>query len=112
MQALDATQAVPVPDQLLESAKRDIGRIDRELRKTFPTLSGGGGQSSGMARLERSIAGAGLPKGSAMQEVMLGDGRIMTKVVTPSGTYCVLGRRPGAVIAESEMAMTMTNCPQ
>ncbi|HYD95652.1 MAG TPA: hypothetical protein VEC01_10035 [Noviherbaspirillum sp.] len=102
-----------VAGSLLESAKRDVGKIVRELRKDFPALRAGEGQGTATARLERAIAAAGLPSGSAMQEVTAPDGRRMTKVIGATGTYCVYGRRSGAGIAESELAaMVVGTCPR
>lgn len=101
----------PSVDAMIDAAKRNIGNIDRELRQAFPSRAPMPSQPS-TSPLERSIASAGLPRETVMQELVLGDGRRITKVVTPSGTYCVLGRKPGAGITENELAaLTTTNCP-
>jgi hypothetical protein len=98
---------------LSEAARRSAGAIDREMRQSGAARSGGNAQlGRSSTALERGIAAAGLPRGTVMQEVAAADGRIMTKVITPSGTYCVWGRRPGAGITESELAgVTTTTCP-
>lgn len=96
---------------MIDAAKRNIGNVDKELRQAFPSRAQIPPQAPA-SPLERGIASAGLPRGTAMQELVLGDGRRITKVVTPSGTYCVLGRKPGAGISENELAaLTTTNCP-
>jgi hypothetical protein len=98
-------------DVMIDAAKRNIGSIDRELRQAFPSRVPAPAQPASTP-LERGIAAAGLPRGTIMQEMALGDGRRVTKVITPSGTYCVLGRKPGAGITENELAaLTTTNCP-
>jgi len=97
-------------DTMIDAAKRNIGNIDKELRQAFPSRAPVPPQPSA-SPLERGIASAGLPRGTVMQELVL-DGRRITKVVTPSGTYCVLGRKPGASITENELAaLTTTSCP-
>lgn len=101
----------PSADAMIEAAKRDIGKIDRELRQTNPP-SALTQTSRPSSPLERGIAAAGLLRGTVMQEIDPGDGRRITKIVTSSSTYCVLGRKPGAGIAENELAgLTTTTCP-
>ena len=101
-------------DEIIEAAKRGIRTIDRDLRQAFPTRPEfqprpSASLSSG---LERGIAAAGLPRGTTTQEMLLADGRRITKVVTSSGVYCVLGRRPGTGIAENDLAaFVTTTCP-
>lgn len=91
-------------------AKRHIGKIDRELRKAFPT-SLGVTKKPGESTFEKGIAVASLPRGTAIREVILADGHGMTKVSTPSGTYCILGRRPGTATEENDRAaFTTTTC--
>lgn len=106
-----SAQSVPSTDQMIEAAKRGIGKIDRDLRQAFPARSGSV-LDAHVSSLEKSIAAAGLPRGTVMQDIVSGDGQRITKVITPSSTYCVLGRKPGAGIAENELlALTTTTCP-
>jgi hypothetical protein len=98
-------------DQMIEAAKRNIGKIDRELRQAFPSRSGLGAAAPASS-LEKSISSAGLPRGTVMQEIVSENGRRLTKVITASSTYCVLGRKPGAGIAENELAaLIVVTCP-
>jgi hypothetical protein len=101
-------------DEIIEAAKRGIRTIDRDLRQAFPTRPELQPKASASlsSKLERGIAAAGLPKGTTTQEMLLADGRRITKVLTSSGVYCVLGRRPGAGIAENDLAaFVTTTCP-
>ncbi len=101
-------------DAMIEAAKRDIGRIDRDLRQAFPTRPRfqPTESASPSSRLEKGIAAAGLPRGTTTQEMTTTDGRRITKVMTPSSTYCALGRKPGAGIDENERAaFVTTTCP-
>lgn len=105
------TSSSPGVEAMIEAAKRNVGNIDRELRQAFPSRGLVPAQPSS-SPLERGIASAGLSRGTTMQELVLDNGRRITKVITPSGTYCVLGRKPGAGITENELAaLTTTNCP-
>lgn len=89
--AAPAIEAAPEPasrnsDQLILDAKRSIGKIDRELRREFPA----GVQPSAPSKLERGIAAAARPDRPGMAEKLLPDGRKITKVSGPGGTYCVI----------------------
>lgn len=104
-------------DDMLASARRDAGKIDRELRQTAPVRPGlmSGWETSAGTRLARDIAAAGVDKGTAMYEVVLGDGRRYTRVESASGTYCVWSRdaRPSAVTGTVFDTMVRTsNCPK
>ena len=98
---------------LSETARRSAGAIDREIRQSGAARAGREVQlGQTLTALGRGIASAGQPRGTTMQEVTASDGRLMTKVITPSGVYCVWGRRPGAGISESELAaLKTTTCP-
>jgi hypothetical protein len=111
LEALKAPQTPSLSvDAMIDAAKRNIGNIDKELRQAFPSRAPIPAQQP--SSLERGIAAAGLPRGTVMHDLVLGDGRRITKVVTPAGTYCVLGRKPGAGITENELAaLTTTTCP-
>lgn len=103
--------ALTTPDvgAMIDAAKRNIGSIDRELRQALPSR---GTTFSSPSSLEKGISAAGASRGIVTQELMLGDGRRVTKVITSSGIYCIFGRKPGAGIAENELAaMTTTTCP-
>ena len=114
-----ADQATPVQSpgarslDLSESARRSAGMVDRELRQSGAAQAGREAQPGRAATaLERGISAAGLPRGMVLQEVTGPGGRLMTKVITSSGVYCVWGRRPGASMTENELAaLTTTTCP-
>lgn len=94
--ATSSSSSSPLPnsDQLLESAKRDLGKIDRELRKANPI---GREKSLGTSQsaLEKGIAGASAtvrPKwyeAAKIEELSTG-GLKRYKIITGSGlTYCI-----------------------
>lgn len=99
---------------LLSNAKRDIGKIDRDLRKTYPKLLEAAPDSA-QSRLEKGIAAAAKPNAFSMEDIISPDGRRMTKVTGPGGTYCV--RKEGAGATDGLDAMQngvrakTTNCP-
>jgi hypothetical protein len=117
----DAPAAPIDMEELNSSLRRDIGRIDRELRKEHPNLPGAKPGSS-ETKLARDIAAAG--KGGALSGVQVseisfpdGTGRRMYKVSFPGGHYCVtyesVGRRDGydpSQIASFHKAK-VTTCP-
>lgn len=97
-------------DEMIDAARRDIGRIDRDLRRMYPQQDLR--QETNSSALERGIAAAGLPRGTTTWESVSADGRRITKVATASGTYCILGRQPGSGIADNERAaFVTTTCP-
>jgi hypothetical protein len=107
-----SAQSVLSTDQMIEAAKRGIGKIDRDLRQAFPARSGSAVLGSAVSPLAKGIAAAGLPRGTVVQDVVSTDGQRITKVITSSSTYCVLGRKPGAGITEIELsALITTTCP-
>lgn len=80
-------------DDLVEKAKRDVGRIDRELRKDYPQLPQVPPDSV-QSRLASGIAAAGKRSwlSAATTEEMLSPnrtGRRMYRINTPAGSYCV-----------------------
>ena len=104
-------------DDLVSSAKRDAGTIDRALRNEQPARKGllPAPNNSIAARLARNIAAAAVPRGISTEEVTLGDGRRYTKVITSHGTYCVWGRdpRPSAITGTVfDTMLRTTTCPR
>lgn len=104
-------------DDLVSSATRDAGAIDRALRDEQPARKGllQAPNNSIAARLERNIAAAAVPRGISMQEVTFADGRRYTKVITSHGSYCVWGRdpRPSAITGTVfDTMLRTTTCPQ
>ena len=100
-------------DDILSITKRDIGKIDRDLRKEFPKLQGVAPNSI-QARLSNGIAAAAKPSATMMQEKVLSDGRRITKVSGPGGSYCVQTNSVGATDGVDQMQrgipLKVTNC--
>ena len=99
---------------LLSNAKRDIGKIDRDLRKAYPKLLEAAPDSA-QARLEKGIAAAAKPTTFSMEDIISPDGRRMTKVTGPDGTYCVrkegAGSTDGLDTMQNGVRAKTTNCP-
>ncbi|HYD80121.1 MAG TPA: hypothetical protein VEC06_09965 [Paucimonas sp.] len=74
-------------ETLLEKARRDVGKIDRNLRKERPKLLELPPDSP-QARLEKGFAGAGRPLGYKEETVQTSDGVLITKVTGPYGVRC------------------------
>ena len=79
------TSSNPGVEAMIETAKRNVGNIDKELRQAFPSRGLVPAQPPS-SPLERGIASAGLSRSTTMQELVLGDGRRITKVITSSST--------------------------
>ncbi len=111
-------EAPPVPGptavDILSNAKRDIGKIDRDLRKSFPKLLEAAPDSM-QSRLEKGIAAAGKPNAPRMEEIISPDGQRMTKVTGPDGSYCVrkagAGATDGLDSIQNGVRAKTTNCP-
>ncbi len=115
-QAAPTVLITPDAQDLISNAKRDIGHIDRELRRANPSRSDlmPATPESLSAKLEKRIAAAGTIRTTTMQEIRLADGRRYTKVTTPTGTYCVWARdanQSAATIGTtSDVNVRMTTC--
>lgn len=115
----DEKKDLPIANTLAEStifnAKRDIGKIDRDLRKDFPKLPQAAPNSM-QSRLEKGIAAAAKPGATKMEDMISTDGRRMTKVTGPEGTYCVrkegAGATDGLDMMQGGVRSKTTNCPE
>lgn len=100
-------------DEIIQNAKRDIGKIDKELRRSFPS-STQMPPASTQSRLEKGIAAAGKPAAQTLAERTLSDGRRVTKVSGPNGIYCVtndsVGATGGIDVMQRGMSTKVTNC--
>jgi len=111
-------QAAPAPARpasaadIMLQARRDIGKIDRELRKAFPERDLLPPPDSKQARLERGINAAheAVPpkwyEGAKMVELSTPDGENKTrsyKIITALVTYCI------NIAADGKKSYT--NCP-
>jgi hypothetical protein len=95
---------------MILDAKRNIGRIDREVNKLLTPPE----QNSVQSRLEQGIAAAARPDRTSMLERNYSDGRKITKVSSPLGTYCVVQDSIGAADGIDRMQRgthaKVTNC--
>jgi|GEM_PF-2995171 len=119
----DADPSGAPASDLLSSALRDIGRIDRDLRRERPNLSGRGPRSK-EARLGAAIASAGGRGGGRfsaprVEEIVYpgGTGKRIYRVTRGDGsTYCVtvegVERRDGYDMARNFHQQKVTNCPE
>lgn len=82
-------------DQMIANAKRDVGKIDRDLRKATPKFPEPA-PNSVQARLEKNIAAAGKHAWGDSQEKILSDGRKITKYYGLGGAYCVTTEGAGS----------------
>ena len=109
-----ATTAAPPPSAavILAQARLDAGKIDRELRKTFPVAEPLPPPDSKQARLQRGFDAAheAVPpkwyQGAKMVELGTPDGENKTrtyKIITAFVTYCINIRPDGK--------KSYTNCP-
>ena len=66
--------------------------------------------ASPMSKLGQKIAAAATTQREGYHEerLLLGDGRPVTKVITPYGTYCILHRKPGEIIGNALAAVPVT----
>lgn len=92
-----AAPAMHSAGDILQQAKRDLGKIDRDLRRAYPGARIEAPASTRQTRLEQGFADAAdaapnrwfeAPKITAIQDPG-GYGRRRYRVVTAGGTYCV-----------------------
>jgi hypothetical protein len=110
-----ATPAAPSDGAtMLERARRDVGAIDRALRKeNNPYIVAP--PDSPQIRLRKGIAAAAR-LGPGMDELVnnTGDGARRTRIVTGGTTYCMTERAPTTSIdmIEKHGKWRQTNCPE
>jgi hypothetical protein len=113
--------AKPSAEQILERARRDIGGIDKALRKeNKPYIAAP--LDSPQIRLRRGIEQAAEMAPNAWYQAPkteelvnnTGDGARRSRVITGNGTYCVTERSPATSIdmIEKHGKLRLTNCPQ
>lgn len=85
----DWTQPVARPgtDSLAERAKKSVGAIDRDLRAKSLNMTDRKPMAEQTA-LASNIASAFKRQATTVEEILMADGSRMSKVHTPSGTYC------------------------
>jgi hypothetical protein len=111
----------PGAEQILERARRDIGAIDKALRKENKPYIAAPLDSPQM-RLRRGIEQAAEMAPNAWYQAPkteelvnnTGDGARRSRVITGNGTYCVTERSPATSIdmIEKHGKLRLTNCPQ
>ncbi|MFM9434056.1 hypothetical protein ACFDR9_001104 [Janthinobacterium sp. CG_23.3] len=125
VQAAVAERAAPAPriDDILQQAKRDVGAIDRQLRKAGPGLRFSAPANTPQTRLAKGFADAAdaVPnrwfEAPKVQELIdpAGERRRRHKVVGAGGTYCVtfdgVQTPNGRDIIKNGLPSKTTNCP-
>jgi hypothetical protein len=117
--AQPATSA-PSAEQILQQARRDIGKIDKALRKeNRPYITAP--LDSPQMRLRRGIEQANAMAPNRIWEAPkseelvnnTGDGARRSRVITGNGSYCVTERSPATSIdmIEKHGKLRITNCP-
>lgn len=110
----------PSAAAILQQARRDIGRIDKGLRKeNSPYIAAP--LDSPMLRMRRkmeeaaALARPGLFEAPKVEELVnnTGDGARRTRVITGNGTYCVTERATNTDVEmiEHHGKRRLTNCP-
>jgi len=116
----EASTSAPSARQILEQARRDIGKIDKTLRKeNRPYIVAP--PDSPQIRLRKGIELANelapnrLWEAPKTEELVnnTGDGARRTRVITGNGSYCVTERSPATSIdmIEKHGKLRLTNCP-
>lgn len=113
--------ATPVTDEILRRARRDIGRIDRDLRKennpyiVAPPDSPAIRMRKGM-ETAHELAPPRIWEAPKIEALVnnTGDGARRERVITGNGTYCVTDRGINTSIdmIEKHGKQRITNCPQ
>lgn len=111
----------PSAEQIMERARRDIGGIDKALRKeNRPYI--GAPLDSPQIRMRRKMGeAAALAPGRIWEAPKVeslvndtGDGARRSRVITGNGTYCITDRSPATSIdmIEKHGKQRITSCPQ
>lgn len=126
---LPAASSRPSAEDMVDAAKRNVGKIDRDrdLRKDSPPASepapSAGAAAAAPTRqqiLEKALTGPVTPKEASkpgettMEEITRPDGQRVTKVTGPNGTYCVtqisVGNTKGEDIMQKGAVSRTTSC--
>lgn len=118
---LPAGSGKPSAENMVEAAKRDAGKIDRELRKDAPPKEAAAksAEPTMQQKLEMGLAPAAAPaprspKETTMEDITLPNGQRVTKVTGPTGTYCVtqisVGNTKGEDIMQKGAISRTTSC--
>ncbi len=121
---LPAASHRPSAEDMVDAAKRNIGKIDRDLRKDTPPASEPAAtaakEPTRQQILEKALAGPVEPKEThkpgetTMEDITRPDGQRVTKVTGPNGTYCVtqisVGNTKGEDIMQKGAVSRTTSC--
>jgi hypothetical protein len=119
---LPASSSRPSAEDMVDAARRDIGKIDHELRKDSPPPkepAAAATKPSMQQTLEKALATpaephAAKPGETTMEEITRPDGQRVTKVTGPNGTYCVtqisVGNTKGEDIMQKGAVSRTTSC--
>jgi hypothetical protein len=116
-----AAPATPGAKQILERARRDIGGIDKALRKeNNPYIAAPVDSPQIRMRRKMEEAAALAPnrawEAPKVEELVndTGDGARRSRVITGGGTYCITERSPATSIdmVEKHGKLRITSCPQ
>lgn len=83
------SSAAPDADSMILNALRNVGKIDRELRHAHPTLPDSTPNTQ-QSRLEKGISAAAKAGSIIIKTITLSDGRKMSKVTGPNGSFCAM----------------------
>ena len=99
---------------LATTALEAAGKVDRDLRQQLPRHLHKGSQVSA-PQLGKAIEAAALKAANTTEEVTFPDGRRMTKVYGPTGTYCIFTRSVGTTagldVIQDGMQQFSGTCP-
>lgn len=123
---LPAASRRPSAEDMVNAAKRNVGKIDQDLRKDSPPASEPALPAPAATAptrqqiLEKALAGPVVqketpkPGETTMEDFTRPDGQRVTKVTGPNGTYCVtqisVGNTKGEDIMQKGAVSHTTNC--
>jgi hypothetical protein len=111
----------PSAEQILERARRDIGAIEKALRKENRPYIGAPLDSPQIRMRRKMEEAAALAPGRIWEAPKVeelvnntGDGARRSRVITGNGTYCITDRSPATSIdmIEKHGKQRITSCPQ
>lgn len=90
-----------------------LKRIAKESEPDTGKLHGNTPAPSPMGKLAQGIAAAAKPRQTTMVDIRQGDGRVITKVTGPNGTWCVMASATPSALSRGEGPRTIpVNCPK
>ncbi|MBC3935188.1 hypothetical protein [Undibacterium rugosum] len=109
--ANSATSAIPAPAST--ELKRDVRGLFSGLKKEFDARDRvlTAAEKSAFAKFADQIARSGTVNHEGVKHELhiMGDGRPVSKIITPFGTYCIMHRKPGELLG-NEMPTIPMSC--